>query len=107
MKKVLKQIDINSSRDTGKVYKVTFYSDSNVKCSCPHSIYRNAICKHIIKASEYLNISFSGIADPDDSVSISSKPPVVVKNILVPTFNEELAEIQIPENESNDVLPFV
>lgn len=105
MKKVHKQIEISSDKNPHKKYKVTFYSDFTVKCSCPHAIFRKAICKHIIKAEIILGFGNRGLADIDDTDDISNVvlPTIVSCNTLTPLYNIEKNEIHIPNISDVDI----
>lgn len=43
---------------TRQTYYVTIENDIVTSCSCPHSVYRNCDCKHIVAVSTQLNIFF-------------------------------------------------
>jgi len=46
-KNVTKQWAISSYTNPHKQYTVTLYKNMSWACSCPHWVYRKAICKHI------------------------------------------------------------
>ena len=52
---VLNEWIIPSHSDPNKTYKVVLSPDGHYSCSCPHHVFRKAICKHIIDVQRQRN----------------------------------------------------
>lgn len=46
-REAVKKWEVFSFTDPNRKYIVSLYADGTWACSCPHHIYRKAICKHI------------------------------------------------------------
>ena len=71
---------VQSHSNPDKIYTVAKRREGGWECSCPHWIFRRALCKHIEEVQ---------------SEDVSIKEPIVVETPTAPASREELDRARI------------